>query len=48
MKGIITTEKLYNSKTNKVKNPHELIDNVPSILVLVELQNGKILGAYTH
>lgn len=48
LKGVLKTEKLYNSKTNKTKNPHDLIDNIRGILLLIHLQNDKILGAYTH
>lgn len=48
LKGVLKTEKIYNSKTNRGKNPHEFIDNIRGVLVLIQLQNSKILGAYTH
>lgn len=48
MKGIIKTEKLYNSKIDIEKNPHQIIDNIRGILVMIQLKNNKIIGAYTH
>lgn len=32
---------------NVNKNPHSLIDNISNILLLLELESGKILSAYT-
>jgi hypothetical protein len=36
----------YDDKTNK--NPHEIIDNSPNLLVLVKLKNKKSLAAFTQ
>ena len=29
-------------------NPHEFIDNIPNIVLLIELTNKKVLGAFTQ
>lgn len=29
-------------------NPHEFIDNIPNILILIELTNKKVLAAFTQ
>lgn len=48
MPGALRTEKFYNSRQNSSKNPHLLIDNIHQVLLLVELENGKVIGAYTQ
>ena len=48
LRGVLKSEKLFNSKTHKGRNPHEVIDDIKGILLLIHLGNGKLLGAYTH
>lgn len=31
-----------------MSNPHDYIDNIPNIVLLVELTNGKVIAAFTQ
>jgi hypothetical protein len=46
--NIKKTKLIYKFDIIHQKNPHESIDNIPNIFVVLELVNGKILGAFTQ
>ena len=46
--SLIERYKLYKFDKVHPQNPHEYIDHIPHIVLLIELKNGKIIAAYTE
>ena len=48
LRGVLKTEKLFSSKDSNPTHVHQIIDGVANLLLLIHLQAGKVLGAFTH